>query len=334
MLVVENGSRDRTTEIAESLRRADIPYIQVLHSAKGKGAAVRAGMMAGRGRYLFMCDSDLSMPIEEVLKFLPPALDGYDVAIASREGAGRAPLRRAAPPPRDGPSLQPDRARVIAIPRFQDTQCGFKSFRREVAREVFTDGTMDGWAFDVEALFIALHRGYKVVAVPINWYHDTDSRVNPVQDTVRMVRDVLKIRINGWTGVYKRKKAADFSGQPEAIRPVGLELPGPVVPQTSRTSRDLPSKVRSSAGIEARSGTPTCAATISQKTTWNSRFLFLWCRTRIATNAPGEPPSASSRCRHDLGHPQALRLSLGFVIRVHPVGRNAERDHPQGDPDG
>jgi dolichyl-phosphate beta-glucosyltransferase len=204
VLVVENGSRDRTTEVAEGYA-ATRPYIRVLHSSKGKGAAVRLGMMAGQGRYLFMCDSDLSMPIREVLKFLPPALDGYDVAIASREGPGAH--RYDEPPFRHLMGRVFNLiVRVIAIPRFQDTQCGFKSFRREVAREVFTDGTMDGWAFDVEALFIALHRGYKVMAVPIDWYHDADSRVNPVQDTIRMVRDVLKIRINGWKGVYKRKK--------------------------------------------------------------------------------------------------------------------------------
>lgn len=204
VLIVENGSRDRTTEVAEAYA-AQRPYIQVLHSSKGKGAAVRAGMLAGRGRYLFMCDSDLSMPIEEVLKFLPPALDGYDVAIASREGPGAHRYNE--------PHFRHVMGRVfnlivrvIAIPRFQDTQCGFKSFRREVAREVFTDGAMDGWAFDVEALFIALQRGYKVVSVPINWYHDPDSRVSPVRDTIRMFRDVLKIRINGWQGVYKRKK--------------------------------------------------------------------------------------------------------------------------------
>ncbi len=202
VLIVENGSRDRTTEIADAYA-ARYPFIRVLHSAKGKGAAVRAGMMAGEGRYLFMCDSDLSMPIEEVRKFLPPVLDNYDVAIASREGPGAHRFNE--------PQFRHLMGRVfnlivrvIAIPRFQDTQCGFKSFRRDVAREVFTDGTMDGWAFDVEALFIALRRGYKVVAVPINWYHDPDSRVNPIHDTWRMFRDVLKIRINGWKGVYDR----------------------------------------------------------------------------------------------------------------------------------
>lgn len=205
VLIVENGSRDRTTEIADAYA-ARYPFIRVLHSAKGKGAAVRAGMMAGEGRYLFMCDSDLSMPIEEVRKFLPPLLDNYDVAIASREGPGAHRYNE--------PQFRHLMGRVfnlivrvIAIPGFQDTQCGFKSFRREVAREVFTDGTMDGWAFDVEALFIALRRGYKVAAVPINWYHDPDSRVNPIHDTWRMFRDVLKIRINGWKGLYDRRRS-------------------------------------------------------------------------------------------------------------------------------
>jgi dolichyl-phosphate beta-glucosyltransferase len=152
-----------------------------------------------------MCDSDLSMPIEEVNKFLPPALNSYDVAIASREGPGAHRYNEPAFRHVMGRVFNLI-VRVIAIPRFQDTQCGFKCFRREVAREVFADGTMDGWAFDVEALFIALQRGYKVVAVPINWYHDPDSRVNPVHDTWRMFRDVLRIRINGWKGVYRRKQ--------------------------------------------------------------------------------------------------------------------------------
>jgi len=203
VLIVENGSRDRTTEIAEAYAQKH-PFIHVLHSTKGKGAAVRAGMMAGKGRYLFMCDSDLSMPIDEVRKFLPPVLDDYDVAIASREGPGAH--RYNEPPFRHLMGRVFNLiVRVIAIPGFQDTQCGFKSFRREVAREVFQDGTMDGWAFDVEALFIALRRGYKVVAVPINWYHDPDSRVNPIHDTWRMFRDVLRIRLNGWKGIYDRQ---------------------------------------------------------------------------------------------------------------------------------
>lgn len=203
VIVVENGSQDRTTEIAEGYA-ARYPFIRVLHSPKGKGAAVKVGMMAGEGRFLFICDSDLSMPIAEVRKFLPPILDGYDVAIASREGPG---ARRYGEPTYRHLMGRVFNfiVRLLAIPGFQDTQCGFKSFRREVAREVFAEQTMTGWAFDVEALFIALRRGYKVVAVPINWYFDGDSRVRPFQDTYRMARDVLRIRLNGWRGVYERR---------------------------------------------------------------------------------------------------------------------------------
>jgi len=205
VLVVENGSRDRTTEIAEAFA-VQYPFIRVLHSAKGKGVAVQAGMMAGQGRYLFMCDSDLSMPITELPKFLPPlCCQDYDVAIGSREGPGAHRYNE--------PGYRHLMGRVfnlvvraLAVPGFQDTQCGFKSFRREVAREVFAEQTMTGWSFDVEALYIALRRGYRVVAIPIDWYADDDSKIDPVRDTLHMVRDLLRIRINGWRGVYGARR--------------------------------------------------------------------------------------------------------------------------------
>ena len=203
VLVVENGSRDRTTEIAEGFA-AQHPFVRVMHSEKGKGAAVKAGMLAGSGHYLFICDSDLSMPIAEVRKFLPPLRGDYDVAIGSREGPDAH--RFGEPPYRHLMGRVFNLiVRVLAIPGFQDTQCGFKSFRNAVGKEVFAEQTMPGWAFDVEALFIALRRGYKVIDVPINWYFDGDSRVDPVRDTWRMLRDVFKIRVNGWRGVYDRK---------------------------------------------------------------------------------------------------------------------------------
>jgi dolichyl-phosphate beta-glucosyltransferase len=202
VLIVENGSRDRTTEVAEGYA-ARYPSIHVLHSEKGKGAAVRVGMLAGRGRYLFMCDSDLSMPITEVCKFLPPQLAGYDVAIASREGPGAHRYGEPAYRHLMGRVFNLI-IRVLAIPHLQDTQCGFKSFRREVAREVFSCLTMTGWSFDVEALFIALRRGYGVIPVPVDWYFDADSRVNPLHDTWRMFRDVVKIRLKGMRGAYDR----------------------------------------------------------------------------------------------------------------------------------
>ncbi len=209
IIIVENGSSDRTTEVAEAFAR-EHPGIRVIHSEKGKGAAVKAGVYEGAGDYLFICDSDLSMPIAEVEKFLPPQLDGYDVAIGSREAPGAHRFGE--------PGYRHLMGRVfnfivrtLAVPGFDDTQAGFKMFKRETAREIFAYQTITGWTFDVEALYIALKRGKKVVEVPINWYFDEDSRVDPMKDTWRMFWDVITIRLNDRRGVYDARPSAPNS---------------------------------------------------------------------------------------------------------------------------
>ena len=212
VIIVENGSTDRTTEIAEGFAR-DHDNIRVIHSDKGKGAAVRTGIYAGRGEYLFICDSDLSMPIVEVEKFLPPRLDGYDVAIGSREAPGAHRFGE--------PGYRHLMGRVfnfivrtMAVPGFSDTQAGFKMFTRQAALEIFPYMTIMGWTFDVEALYIALKKGKKIVEVPINWYFDEDSRVDPLKDTWRMFWDVIAIRLNDRRGLY------DGPPQPLPINPM------------------------------------------------------------------------------------------------------------------
>jgi dolichyl-phosphate beta-glucosyltransferase len=204
VMVVDDGSVDKTARVVEEMA-ARLPFITLIRNEhRGKGYAVRTGMLAAQGDYLFLCDADLSMPIEEVAKFLPPALEEYDVAIGSREVEG---ARRYDEPPhrhlmgRVFNSL----VRLLAVPGFQDTQAGFKCFRREVAREVFPYQTMDGFGFDVEILFIAQKRGYRIVEVPINWYYMTNSRVSPVGDSVRMVREIMQVRINDWQGKYDQR---------------------------------------------------------------------------------------------------------------------------------
>jgi len=94
--------------------------------------------------------------------------------------------------------------RLLAVRGFQDTQAGFKCFKREAAREMFPYQTMDGFGFDVEILFIAQKRGYRIVEVPINWYYMSNSRVSPVSDSVRMFREILQVRLNDWRGLYDR----------------------------------------------------------------------------------------------------------------------------------
>ncbi len=201
VVVVDNNSRDRTSEVANGFAK-DHPYVHVLFEpVQGKGAAVRTGMLEGRGEYLFICDADFSMPVEEISKFMPPALDNYDVAIASRELPGS---RRIGEPYYRHLMGRVFNAivRLLAVPKIQDTQCGFKVFRREVAQDVFPAQTLDGWAFDVEILYIALRRGYTLVEVPVTWYYMPGTRVSPLRDSARMFVEVWRVRRNGRRGLY------------------------------------------------------------------------------------------------------------------------------------
>jgi dolichyl-phosphate beta-glucosyltransferase len=204
ILVVDNASADRTSDVVREIA-AEHPIVSLLHQPiQGKGAAVRLGMLAGKGEYLFICDADLAMPIEEVAKFMPPALADYDVAIASREAPGAQRY--------DEPWQRHLMGRVfnfvvrmLAAPGIQDTQCGFKCFHRDAARDLFSIQTIDGWAFDVEVLHAAQRRGYHLVEVPINWYYGADSRINPIRDSINMLIEVLRIRRNGSAGLYDRE---------------------------------------------------------------------------------------------------------------------------------
>jgi dolichyl-phosphate beta-glucosyltransferase len=203
IVVVDNNSTDRTSAIAQEFAD-ELPFVRVLfEKTQGKGAAVRAGMLAASGEYRFVCDADLSMSIEEVSKFLPPQLAGYDIAIASREAPGA--VRYAEPWHRHlmGRVFNTI-VRWFAVPGFQDTQCGFKMFRGEVAENLFPLQTMDGWSFDVEILYAAQQWGYRIVEVPINWYYKANTRIHPIHDSIEMFVEVFKIRRNGRRGMYAR----------------------------------------------------------------------------------------------------------------------------------
>ncbi|CAG0929294.1 Polyprenol monophosphomannose synthase [Thermoflexales bacterium] len=207
VIVVENGSVDQTARVVrEFAQRAEHSHIALIQETqRGKGIAVRRGMLAAQGVYRFMCDADLSMPIEEVNKFLPPVLDDYEVAIASREAPG---ARRYNEPSyrHIGGRVINFLIRVLAVRNFQDTQCGFKSFSAAAALDLFSVQQLNGMSFDVEVLYIAQQRGYKIVEVPINWYFSSESRVRLVQDTLRVISDLFQVRRNYQHGKYDRKK--------------------------------------------------------------------------------------------------------------------------------
>jgi len=202
VLVIENGSTDDTLIIARSQIEM-MPSLRVLEiNERGKGLAVKTGMLAAKGQYRFMCDADLSMPIEQISRFLPPKLDQVDVAIGSREAKG---ARRF-----DEPLIRHKIGRVfntivrwMVLPDLQDTQCGFKCFTAKTVQDVFPLQTLNGMSFDAEVLFIARQKGYKIQEIPIDWYFNADSRVRLIKDSLKMGLDLLTIRRQSRRGYYE-----------------------------------------------------------------------------------------------------------------------------------
>src|SRR5262245_6793454 len=172
---------DETAEVTLTAAATTPGIVLQREPHRGKGAAVRAGLMAARGQYRFMCDADLSMPPEELPRFLPPAQSASDVAIGSREGSGARrvgePLRRHITGRCFNYVIQ-----LLAVPGIRDTQCGFKMFTAESVRAIFPHATLDGWAFDVEVLCIARALRLRIVEVPIEWHHRNESQVSVLRD--------------------------------------------------------------------------------------------------------------------------------------------------------
>jgi dolichyl-phosphate beta-glucosyltransferase len=201
VVIVENGSTDRTVEIAQAFAQTH-PYIRLYQeTARGKGLAVRRGMIEAQGQYRFLCDADLSMPIDEISKFLPPQIDDFDVVIGSREAPGSHRYHEPYHRHLMGRVLNWI-VKITAVRGFEDTQCGFKMLTAEAAEDLFSVQQMNGIGFDVETLFIARRRGYRIREVPINWYFDPDSRMRLVGDTLHILREIYEIRRNWHKGVY------------------------------------------------------------------------------------------------------------------------------------
>jgi glycosyltransferase involved in cell wall biosynthesis len=204
VLVVENGSTDGTLAAARTFAEQN-PSLRVFQEPyNGKGLAARRGVNEARGEYLFLCDADLSMPVEEVVKFLPPALTDFDIAIASREAPGAVRHNEPAYRHFTGRVFN-TLIRWLVLPKIQDTQCGFKCFRAQAARQLFESQTLMGWSFDVEILFLAHRRGLRVKEIPIHWYYNGESKVSILRDSLRMFLDLLLIRRNARRGLYDLK---------------------------------------------------------------------------------------------------------------------------------
>ena len=192
VLVVDDGSGDRTVEVAEDFAGRGVRVIRHERN-RGKGAAIKTGVLASRGAEVLLSDADASTPIEELEKlqrWLPEA----PVVLGSRAVAG-ADVRRHQPFYRELMGKIFNRIiRLAGVHGLNDTQCGFKLLEGNAAREIAAGLTIEGFAYDVELVWLARRHGCKVVEVGVVWVDSPDSRVDPIRSSLSMLRDVVRMR--------------------------------------------------------------------------------------------------------------------------------------------
>ncbi|MGI9145030.1 MAG: dolichyl-phosphate beta-glucosyltransferase [Chloroflexota bacterium] len=201
VIVVDNGSEDATSAVVQQASGTFAGLRLLRTDARGKGTAVRTGMLAARGSVVLFADADLSWSVEDLQRFVSLVSASRPVVIGSREGLGARRIGE--------PGYRHVMGRVfnrvvqaLAVPGIEDSQCGFKAFTAEAAQAVFNRQRIHGFGFDVEVLYLARRLGFDVHVVPLRWEHKENSRVAPVGDTLGMLSDVLRVRINDWRGVY------------------------------------------------------------------------------------------------------------------------------------
>lgn len=209
LILVDDGSADKTVDLLESFEKKDKRIHLVKNPHQGKAATVTTGVLSANGEIILFTDMDQATPIEEVEKFLPWFGQGYDVVIGSRSGRKGAPLIRKLM----ASGFVVLRTLVLRLP-FKDTQTGFKAFSRPAAQDVFKKlrifgkhGVIKGAAvkagFDLELLYVARRLGYKIKEVPVRWEHKGSMRVHPVKDSIDGLKDLLRIRWNAFKGAYR-----------------------------------------------------------------------------------------------------------------------------------
>ncbi len=203
IVIVDDGSTDNTIQVAQPYIERDGNIRVISYGGnRGKGYAVQFGMLSTTGRYRLFSDSDLATPIEEIEKLVNYMDSGYDVSIGSR-GMAQSNVEVYQPWYRQmmGKAFNL-LVRLIAIKGFSDTQCGFKCFSANAAEHIFKRQSISGFGFDVEVLYIARKKGYKIKEVPVTWRNSEDTKVDALKDSIRMLKDIITIRINDLKGLY------------------------------------------------------------------------------------------------------------------------------------
>jgi len=210
IIVVSDGSTDSTDSIVESYARKD-PRIRLLSYKpnRGKGYAVRAGMMSALAQDVLLTDADLATPIEDLERLQEAAGTGCDVIIASRT-LSDAVIGGWRPWYRELSGLVFNRlVQLLAVPGISDTQCGFKLFKNGSAHKIFSVARLNGFGFDVEALFLARKFGYTVGEKGAHWDNSPTTKVSVFKDTLPMLIEVIKVRVNDWKNRYESPPSRD-----------------------------------------------------------------------------------------------------------------------------
>ena len=223
VLVVDDGSTDSTAAIVQRWmkKHSNLHLIQNPGN-RGKGYSVRNGLLQAAGEIVMFTDADLSAPMEEAERLFAAIRNGADVAIGSR-WLDRARQTIHQPLYRQffGRCFNWITRTVMGLP-FKDTQCGFKAFRRTAAQVIFRLQTIERWGFDPEILFIARKLGYEIREVPVTWGHDERSRISYLQDGLKMLEEMARIRTNSLAGRYDKAIAEMRDTTSMVTRPVSL----------------------------------------------------------------------------------------------------------------
>ncbi len=194
LLVVDDGSRDATARVAEAFAPQGVRVVRHERN-RGKGAAVRTGLLASRGRKVLISDADFSTPIEEIEKLERFLQDGTPLVIGSR-GLADSQVRQRQPFYREMMGRTFNRLiRLFGVRGIRDTQCGFKLARGEEGRRIAGELKIEGFAWDVEMIWLARRRGYEIAEVGVVWINSPDSRVDPIRSSFSMLRDVITMRL-------------------------------------------------------------------------------------------------------------------------------------------
>ena len=215
VVVADDGSTDATARLVGEVASShnNVQLLSLEH--RGKGWAVKHGMLMAVGEYRLLCDADLSVPIDQVERLLPPQTRDVDIAMGSREQPDSQRFGEPVHRHLMG-RIYNGLVRFLAVPGLKDTQCGFKCYRGEIVPRLFGAQRMEGFAFDAEVMFLAWKAGLTIREIGVDWYYGQGSKVRPVTDSLAMTGDLLKIRWN-----YKRGRYAGFNGPVSAEKPHG-----------------------------------------------------------------------------------------------------------------